>query len=471
MRFICCMLVGFLGSVWNSVLAQPTSAEKPLPISSEPTTSTVTESATSPLPSQTENLLAPPSSNPYSGDLFTRRYLTGDWNGRRSQLAERGVTMDFFASQFYQGVTSGGLSREFEYGGKLDYLLNLDGQKLGLWQGLSMNAHVETRYGTNTNPNSGTLLPTNSSMVFPFTSEQTGVWLTALRLNQALSQNFLVFAGKLNGIDSYALRYTPGVDSNLPGLGGFQNMGLVFNAIASRGVPYSGAGAGAVYLFGEGSSLGFSVLDPEERSDRGLDNLFRTGVTMAGDLVLRGKPFGLPNIVNLGGVYTTADFTSLDRSVYLDLLRIGQLQAALGNGNLPRESGSWALYASGYQSLWQSDSDPKANWGVFGGVGLADGNPNPIRYYASVGVGGRSMLSCRPLDSFGLGYFYLGLSDQVKELTRNVRPLRDEYGVELFYNVAVTPWCRLTPNFQVVRPSSTGVDTVLIGGLRLQLIF
>lgn len=409
--------------------------------------------------------------NPYAGDLFDRQYLSGDWNGWRSKLAERGVTMDLFGTQFYQGVTSGGLNREFEYGGKLDYLLNVDGGKIGLWKGLSMNAHVETRFGTNTNPNSGTLLPTNTSMAFPFTSQQTGVWLTALRFNQALSEHLVLFAGKVNGIDGYALRYTPGVDSNLPGLGGFQNLGLVFNAIATRGVPYSGVGAGAVYLFGQGSSVSFSVIDPEERSNRGLDNLFRTGVTMAGDLVLRGKPFGLPNVLNLGGVYTTASFATLDRSVYLDLLRVGQLQAALGGGNVPREKGSWALYASGYQSLWQSSSDPKANWGVFGGTGISDGNPNPVRFYASGGVGGRSMLASRPLDSFGVGYFYLGLSDQFKDLTRNLRPSRDEYGVELFYNIAVTPWCRLTPNFQVVRPSTVGVDNAILGGLRMQWIF
>ena len=95
------------------------------------------------------------------------------------------------------------------------------------------------------------------------------------------------------------------------------------------------------------------------------------------------------------------------------------------------------MYASGSQALWQSSSDPKATWGLFGGVGLSDGNPNPIRYYASCGIGGRNMMSSRPLDSYGIGYYYLGLSDQLKDLTQNVRPLQDEYGVELFYNIAV----------------------------------
>jgi porin len=192
---------------------------------------------------------------------------------------------------------------------------------------------------------------------------------------------------------------------------------------------------------------------------------------MATDLVIRSKPMGLPLILDLGGVYTTANYTSLDRSVYLDLLRQGQLQAAVGTGNLPVENGSWALYASGSQALWQSSSDPSATWGVFGGLGLSDGNPNPIRYYASCGIGGRNMSSCRPLDSYGIGYYYLGLSDEVKDLTQNVRPLRDEYGAELFYNIAVLPSCRLTPNFQVARPATVGVDMPILAGLRLQMIF
>lgn len=421
---------------------------------------------------QPETPTAPPEQiNPYEGDLFTRPYLTGDLNGRRSQLAARGVTWDLFATQFYQGVTSGGLSREFEYGGKLDFLPNFDGQKLGLWQGLSANAHVESRFGRTTNSISGTLLQTNAAMAFPFDPDPTSVWLTAFKFNQAVSEHLILFAGKINGLDGYALKYSPGVSTNLPGLGGFQSMGLTFNPIAARGVPYSAAAAGAAVLFGEGSSLAFSVLDPAERSDRGMDNLFDGGATLATDLVLRRTTLGLPTILNLGGVCTTADFTSLDPSVYLELLRQGQLQSAIGSGNLPVENGSWALYATGSQALWQSATDPKASWGIFGGLGLSDGNPNPLKYYASIGVGGRRMSSARPLDSWGIGYYFVGLSDEIKTLTQNVRPLRDEYGAEAFYNIALLPSCRLTPNLQVARSGLVGVDPPLIFGLRLETIF
>ncbi len=173
-------------------------------------------------------------------------------------------------------------------------------------------------------------------------------------------------------------------------------------------------------------------MDPAERSDRGLDNLFNGGATIANDLVLRAKPLGLPLILDLGGVYTTANYTSLDRSVYANL-------PSISLSNLPVESDSWALYATGSQALWQSTTDPAATWGLFGGIGVSDGNPNPIKYYASCGIGGRRMSSARPLDSYGIGYYYLGLSDQLKDLTQNILPVRDEYGGEAFYNIAVRP--------------------------------
>ena len=65
--------------------------------------------------------------------------------------------------------------------------------------------------------------------------------------------------------------------------------------------------------------------------------------------------------------------------------------------------------------------------------------------------------------------------------------LRDEQGFEAYYNFAVTPWMRLTPNIQIVRPAqkdafsvTTGgipsisrdrINTVTVFGARLQLIF
>jgi porin len=408
----------------------------------------------------------PAEENPYAGDLLTRTHGLGDPLGMRSRLADRGLTFDVYATQFYQGVVQGGRVRDWEYGGKLDYLFNVDGGKLGLWQGLLVNLHAETRYGTDVNNIDGLLAPSNIAMNFPEPNRNI-TSITGLKVTQALSENFVVYLGKINTLDEYVIRFSDELGLGRPGLGGFQNTSLVFNPILARTVPYSAAGVGGAFLR-EGQPLfTFTVFDPEERAAKALEDLYARGVVLVPDLVLRGKPFGRPGLYNFGGTYSNARYRSFDPAAYLEippeLVRDEQFA--------PKETGSWSLYANFYQAVWVDPYDEKRTWGVFGQFGLSDGNPNPIRFVANSGIAGRSMLPRRRLDTFGVGYFYLGLSDQFKALAGPFLPQQDEYGVELFYNYAVTPWCRLTYDLQVARPSTQGLDTAIITGLRLQLRF
>ncbi|HEY8504260.1 MAG TPA: carbohydrate porin, partial [Gemmataceae bacterium] len=454
-------------------LAQEPAAVSPAPTPAEPDTFHLPGAPFVPMAPESTTPGAgegtEPPVNPYAGDLFTRPYLTGDWLGARSALADRGLTFDLHSTQFYQGVASGGREQEFQYGGKLDYLFNLDGGKLGLWQGFFVDLHAETRYGEDVNGIDGLLAPANLVMAFP--EPNTSITsITGLKLTQALSENFAVYLGKINTLDEYPVRFNPHF-VGLPGRGGFLNTSLVFNPIAARTIPYAAAGVGAAVLR-EGEPLfTFTVFDPEERAAKGLEDLFTRGVVLVPDLALRGKPLGRPGVYNFGGTYSNARYRSFDPAAYLDIL--GQL----GRGDpvldvlSPEETGSWSVYSNFYQSLWVDPCDEERNWGLFGQFGLSDGNPNPVRYVANGGVAGRSMIPGRALDTFGVGYFYLGLSDNFKALARPIRPQRDEYGVELFYNLAVTPWCRLSSDLQIARPSTVEFDTAIITGLRLQVLF
>jgi porin len=73
--------------------------------------------------------------DPYSGDLWNRSTLTGDWGGVRNEWAAKGVTIDLDITQIGQGVVNGGKSGAWQYGGRGDLAINLDSQKLGLWPG------------------------------------------------------------------------------------------------------------------------------------------------------------------------------------------------------------------------------------------------------------------------------------------------------------------------------------------------
>ena len=70
-----------------------------------------------------------------SEDTFgTRSTLTGDWNGVRSSMAHKGVTLDVRFTSFYQGLASGTGDEDFGFGDKFDSFINFDSSKMGLWE-------------------------------------------------------------------------------------------------------------------------------------------------------------------------------------------------------------------------------------------------------------------------------------------------------------------------------------------------
>ena len=69
------------------------------------------------------------------------------------------------------------------------------------------------------------------------------------------------------------------------------------------------------------------------------------------------------------------------------------------------------------------------------------------------------------------GYFYVGVSDPLKNLAPNLFPLQNENGVELYYNVQATPWCQITPDLQVIDPFRQRAVSSLLFGLRAKIDF
>jgi len=53
----------------------------------------------------------------------------------------------------------------------------------------------------------------------------------------------------------------------------------------------------------------------------------------------------------------------------------------------------------------------------------------------------------------------------------NLRRLRPEHQVEMFYNQHITLWLRLTGDLQIIRPTRPIATTAIIPGVRLEMIF
>jgi porin len=399
----------------------------------------------------------------FGGPVLSRQYLSGDWLGTRDRLAAEGITLDVYLTQFFQGVAAGGIDQAFKYGGKVDYFLKFDGDKSGNWEGFSASMHTETRYGEDVNASDGMISFGNFNMAFP-KAGKTATGITAVNLVQALSDDLTVFTGKMNSLDDFVLNFT-----GRNGIDRFMNSAAVANIINARTVPYSTYGAGLTVLRDKEPFLMFVVRDPDNHATTlDLDRLFANGVLLSGTAKILVTPGGLLGHQNFGINWSSRKYTSVDPSSVASIPGQGVVAA--------QESGSWAVWYNFDQYLWVSPSNPDVGWGVFGMSGLSDGNPNPIRWNGTLGIGGNSLIPGRERDNFGVACFYIGLSSEFKNLLAGPfappgLAQRDERGVDLFYNVAFTPWCHLTGDLQVVTPSTARLDTTVLAGLRMKISF
>jgi porin len=95
--------------------------------------------------------------------------------------------------------------------------------------------------------------------------------------------------------------------------------------------------------------------------------------------------------------------------------------------------------------------------------------------FANFGIGGNGLFKSRQKDEFGIEYAYTDLSEVLKDNLDlrpfNGRRLRPEHQVEMFYNVHVTPWLRLTGDLQIIRPTRPIADTAIIPAVRMEIRF
>lgn len=335
----------------------------------------------------------------------------------------------------------------------------MDGEKAGLSKGSFITLHGETRYGESANSLTGALMPVNLMLAVPQPNGSITA-LTGVKFTQFLSEKSMVYAGKINTLDDFKQPITGAGTLN-----GFQNTALMFNPIYARTVPYSTFGAGFAYLENMEPLFAAAVFDTNNTPTvSGFDTFFDNGATVFAQLNLQTSFFGLPGHQGVSGTYSSGTYPDISPTAYFDP---GQGLVIVSTP----QSGSWCLAYNFDQAVYVSQDDPQRKWGIFSNLGIADNNPSPINWFASAGISGNSPFSVRKADTFGVGYFYVGVSDPLKSLAPNLLPLQNENGVELYYNVQATPWCQITPDLQVIDPFRERADSSLLFGLRAKIDF
>ena len=175
-----------------------------------------------------------PQPPPFGGPWNSRPKLTGDWWGLREQSPRQRLHLRHQRDHVLPGDCQWRAAGQFRFGGRDDYLVNVDGQKAGLWQGLGINLHGETVYGDSVNLVTGAIVPVNIGRAHPvFFGTETA--LTAVKFTQALSENFVLYAGKINTIDNIQQPFMPGRGLDA----GFMNAAFVWNPILGRTMNYA----------------------------------------------------------------------------------------------------------------------------------------------------------------------------------------------------------------------------------------
>jgi porin len=426
-----------------------------------------------------------PTATPYSGDIWTRSTLSGDWGGLRNDLAAKGVTLDMNFTQAALGIVHGGKQTGWQYGGgRGDINLLVDTGKLGLWPGGFLAVEAEgnfipaDKFLKSLNGRSGALMPVNSSQIYP-TPAGDNFNLPAFNFTQFLSPYFGLTIGKFATVTSSS----GDMNEFAHGKGDtqFMNAALNINPVLLTTVPYSTLGTGLIVLPTKDPAqaiVSFLVLSSTGKaSTSGFDDLDGNNITLAGEGRVKTDFFGLTGHQLFGAVFSNRNFTSIDQNA----------RFVFENGSFEGKKGSWNIHYNFDQYFYEPKKGSGEGIGIFGRFGASDGNPNFMQFFYSFGVAGKGVIPNRHNDRYGLGFYYIDANNpKLQGIFNSTKLLRDEYGFEAFYNFAITPWLMVTPDIQVVRGAqknkfalsplpaiiskkSIGPATIL--GLRMQMVF
>lgn len=393
-----------------------------------------------------------------AGALANRTTLTGDWDGRRTDWAERGieVAMDHFGDVV--AVVDGGEKRSTYYAGLVGVGLEFD---LATLQGWPDTHAVVSGIGTfGRDPGDGAAsihAPSNLA------ATPTGTLLEAWIERNFLSGR-LALLGGLYAVDSeFDVKETAGVFMN----GGF-GTGLELSETGLNGpcvYPATCLGVRARYQPDESRYAQLAVLDggagdPDQphgiqihlRRDDGLFLIGETGLQPGADA-------GRFLRVALGAWHYTADFENIVQPAAPAPVRTS--------------SGTYGAYALLEGSLYSEPGQVVQGLSGFLRIGFADDTVNPVGRYAGAGLVYTGLLPARDDDVLGLGFSAAFVGDDFREAqARAGSPVdKRELAIELTYWMPLMPWLSLQLDAQYIsNPSADpGLDNAMLFGLRYQI--
>jgi len=138
-------------------------------------------------------------------------------------------------------------------------------------------------------------------------------------------------------------------------------------------------------------------------------------------------------------------------------------------------SGNYGGYLSADQQIYCPDSakDPTKGLSVFGRFSLTPSDRNLVSWYADSGFNYKGLVPGRDNDVAGLAFAYTRISPDAVERAGQPVASHHEAVLELTYQVTLTDWLSVQPDFQYVfNPGATDTTpNAAVVGLRLNVAF
>ena len=390
--------------------------------------------------------------------MSKRDTLTDNWFELGEKLEEGGVSFALSLTQIYQLNLQGGISthrRSGRYAGSYDMELELDLEKILKIPGASLYASAEGSWSEGLDASSvGSLFGVNADA-----AGDRSIDVTQVYYEQSLFEDKLKFRiGKLDIGGGFECRGCPvsfdGSSYANDETAQFLNAALVNNPT----IPMPDVGLGAVVYFNPVEWWYVSAGVADAQAD-GRETGFNTAFHSPDYVFAIFETGGAPQIPSgkgpLQGVYRAGFWYDPQPKDKFD-----------GSGVKRDDVG---FYLSFDQMVWKENADAEdgQGLGLFARYGYAHADVNEIRCFWSVGGQYQGLIPGRDDDVLGFGVAQ-------GRLVREAGFTADrETAMELYYNIAVTPWLSVSPSLQYVwHPGGdSAVDDAMVLGFRLQMSF
>ncbi len=416
-----------------------------------------------------------------SRDFLDRTQLTGDWGGVRTDLARHGFFFDLYSTSAYQDVASGGLKTGSAFIQNTQLSINADSGRAGLWPGGVFHLTLEARNGSSSPQNTftvGSTVPQYTGLAFPGPFFVHDVLPTEYFLFQSLTPKFSLILGKVNVLTHADHTFCHSFAGNTYKYD-FANLNFNKNPMALNFYnTTSWAGIG-VWAPSKWLTAAAGVFDPTSQANNFAKNAFNRvniyGIGIFSYTIgnLPGQYWAQANWTNKPKIDLTSPFGQLSPSEVPQAT--GVLLGTPSAQALPinYKSKSWVTIGNISQYLFVKDppeavagklgsGQPLRGIALFGRFGYAPEETNTITRDGNVTLFAYGVSDHRPNDSFGLGIYHNGISQPMKSdierLTGAAATVKNENGLEVFYDFAITPAVRLIPSYQHIwNPITAGV--------------